>query len=478
MLEISIWILYIAIFILLVKKGNRHDFVLGGAVGFFVQSFAYIATYFSAVALVGFGGLAYMYGLQMMSVALGNVIFGTLFVYLFFAWRTKDMQTKLVARTPAQLISLGHQIPCLRIILGLVFAIFLSVYAAAVIKGAAIMLQSILPFSLGIVIWILIAIVGLTVIFGGLRGVLLTEAMQGCVMLLGILFLGYTVFSLIGGPIDGIIALNALPPTKMANNGFTSFSSGGQGFFIMSLTIVTSIAVWAQPQIIQRHFALSSKTEVKKSLVLASLGSLVLVGGMYFVSALSRLILPEIAHPDAVIPTLVEMYLPSLAKQFFVLAIVSASLSTCTALFHIVGSSITEDFLGKKTNRKVWFLGIGICMLISGITAQMEGQIIAIIHTSSWSIIGATALVPYLTLILWKEANPIPALISAITGFISCLAYYLLITPRTRLMELFEVSETVAAFPPFVFAVFCSIIIYGLVKIICFSKNESKIILE
>ncbi len=462
MLEVSIWVLYIALFIFLVKKGSGHDMVLGGAVGFFVQSFAYIATYFSAVALVGFGGLAYLYGMQMMSVALGNVLFGTLFVYLFFAWNTKQAQLDLQARTPAQLLALGHKIPSLRIFLGLVFTVFLSIYAAAVVKGAAIMLQGILPFSLVVNIWILIAVVGLTVIFGGLRGVLLTEAMQGCVMLIGILFLGYTVFSKVGGPIDGLLALAELPPTDRANNGFTSLSSGGQGFFIMSLTIVTSIAVWAQPQIIQRHFALSSKTEVKKSLVLASFGSLILVGGMYFISALSRLILPEISHPDAVIPTLVDLYLPSIAKQFFVLAIVSASLSTCTALFHIAGSSITEDILQRKTSKVVWFSGIALCMLICGLTAQAEGQFIAIIHTSAWSIIGASALVPYLSLILWKQSNAKAAICSALMGFVSCMSYYLLISPQTRIANPFAPSDLIASFPPFVFGIICSAIIYCL----------------
>ncbi len=472
MLEASIWVIYILAFFFLAKKGSSDDSVVGGTVGFFVQAFAYVATYFSAVALVGFGGLAYMYGMQMMTVALGNVIFGTCFVYLFLAWRTKKVQSRLEARTPAQLLALWHNIPALRVFLGLVFAVFLSVYAAAVIKGAAIMLESILPFSLGTTIWLLVVVVGIAVLWGGMRGVLLTEAMQGCVMLFGILFLIYAVLSRVGGPIDGFIALSQLPANAQATNGFTSFSSGGQGFFIFSMAVVTSIAVWAQPQIIQRHFSIASKKEMMKSLVLASVASLVLVGGMYYISSLSRLILPEISHPDNVIPTLVDMYLPTIAKQFFVLAIVSASLSSCTALFHIASSSLIEDISGKKANKKMWALGITFCILISGITAQMEGQFIALIHTTSWSVIGAATMTPYLAMVFYKQSSARAAIVSAVTGFVTCLAYYILCTPQTRVFgNIFNVSDSVAAFPPFVVGFVCSTLVF--IFVVLFEQRKS-----
>ncbi len=476
MFELLIWVAYFLLFFFLAKKGSGYDSLSGGKIGFFVQSFAYVATYFSAVALVGFGGLAYMYGLQMMLVALGNVLFGIVFAYLFLAWRTKKLQLKLEARTPAQMLSKGHNIPFLRVFLGFVFALFLSIYGAAVIKGAAIMLQSIIPVSLTQSIWILIAVVGSAVMWGGLRGVLLTEAMQGCVMLIGIGFLIILVLQEVNGPIEGVKALMALEPTALANNGFAALSSGSQGYFVFSLTLVTSIAVWGQPQIIQRHFSLTNKQEIKKSVILASAVSLFVVGGMYFISSLSRLILPEISNPDAVISQLVDLYLPPFAKQLFVLAVVSASLSTCTALFHIASSSLTEDLTGRKTNKKTWALGILFCMTISGTTAMMEGQFIALIHTTSWSVIGATTLVPYLALLFFKSSNAKAGLLSALTGFTLCLGQYLVFTPQTRIFtHNFEVPFLLEAFPPFLVGVIFASLVYVFVALLSRSKENTSL---
>ncbi len=421
-----IWLGYIAVFIWLARKGSGHDAMATGRVGFVIQALAYVATYISAVALVGFGGLSYMYGMQMLLVATGNVWLGTWLVYRYLAWPTRVCQRNLQARTPTQLIAKGHKSPLLGKALALVFAIFLGVYASAVIKGAALMLAQILPVPVWALIWIAAAVVGVVVFIGGLRGVLYTEAMQGIVMLVGIVLLIGAVLSKVGGPIEGMAQLAQLPPTPLANAGFLSLSTGEQGWFIISLVMVTSVAVWAQPQMMQRHFALNSPRQINRITPLAMLVLTVLVGGTYFVAALSRLILPDAASADEVVPHLVKMLMPDVGLQLFVLAIVSASLSTATALFHIAVSAIAEDLPGRPATRFSWFVGIVFCVLISGGSAQIKGQLIALLCTTSWSIVGATVLTSYVALVRFGKRSPIAAWLSCGLGFASCLLWYLL----------------------------------------------------
>ena len=453
--NLLLWGGYFAVFALLVAKGRRHDVALSGPVGFGVQAFAYVATYISAVALVGFGGLAHAYGLQMLLVAAGNVWLGTWAVYRFLAWPTRRWQQTLGARTPAQLLSLGHGSPLLGKSLAIIFALFLGVYASGVIKGAALLLGEIIPLPLSSLIWLVAFIVGAAVFFGGLRGVLYTEAMQGVVMLIGILMLISAVLAKVGGPFEGIHALASLPATEMANHGFTALSDGTQGLFVLSLTIVTSVAVWAQPQMIQRHFALSSPRQLSRITPLAMLILTVLVGGAYFISSLSRLLLPDVPNPDAVMPMLVKMLLPDFALQLFVLAIVSASLSTATAIYHIAVSSLTEDLFQTRGRRSAWLLGIAVCIVVSGGCAFLKGQFVALLCTTSWSIVGSTALVPYILLVCWNRRNGSAALSSALCGFVACLAWYLLAYGPTALFEpLF--GQTLAGIPPFFIGLGCS----------------------
>ena len=421
-----IWLGYIAAFIWLARKGQGHDAMATGRVGFVIQALAYVATYISAVALVGFGGLSYLYGMQMLLVAAGNVWLGTWFVYRYLAWPTRICQRNLQARTPTQLLAKGHKSPMLGKALSLIFAIFLGVYASAVIKGAALMLAQILPIPVWALVWIAAVVVGVVVFIGGLRGVLYTEAMQGVVMLVGIVLLIWAVLDRVGGPLEGNAQLAQLAPTTRANEGFLALSVGEQGWFVISLVMVTSVAVWSQPQRMQRHFALNSPRQINRITPLAMLVLTVLVGGTYFVAALSRIILPEIASADEVVPHLVKMLLPNAGLQVFVLAIVSASLSTATALYHIAVSAIAEDLPGKPATRFSWFLGIVFCVVVSGGSAQIKGQLIALLCTTSWSIVGATVLISYVALVRFGKRSALAACMSCGFGFTSCLLWYLL----------------------------------------------------
>lgn len=445
--NICIWAAYIAVFVWLARKGRGHDALTAGRVGFGIQAFAYVATYISAVALVGFGGLAYAYGLQMLLVAAGNVWLGTWMVYRFLAWPTRVCQRALDARTPTQLIAKGHESRALGKALAVLFAVFLGVYASAVIKGAALLLAQIVPLPVWLLVWAVALLVGFAVFVGGLRGVLYTEAMQGFVMLVGICMLVGAVFVAVGGPAQGIVKLAGLPHPPTVNNGFAALSSGEQGWFIISLVIVTSVAVWAQPQMIQRHFALASARQVDSITPLAMLVLTLLVGGAYFAASLSRLILPEVSSPDEVMPMLVRMLLPNAGLQLFVLAIVSASLSTATAIFHIAVSALAEDLPGRKASRRAWLYAIVFCVLLSGGCAQIKGQLIALLCTTSWSIVGSTVLVSYVALVRFGKRCPVAAWTSCTAGFLACMYWYLAASKNFSVLPLFW--DKAAIIPPF-----------------------------
>jgi len=346
----STWAGYALLLLWISRRAKGRDALLPGKVGVLVQAFAYMATYISAVALVGFGRLCHKYGLQMLLVAAGNVWLGTWFVYRYLAWPTRLFQKKYNAQTPAQLLSAAYGSVPLQVFLGAISAILLVVYGSAVFKGAALIIAGVLPISVNAAMALLVLVVGLSVIWGGLRGVLYTEALQGFIMLVGVLTLLYAVFRVVGGPVNGLRALSLLEPTADANRGFLSLASGKQGMSVLSLALVTSVGIWAQPQLIQRHFALSGKADATRVAPLAVFALVVVVGGMYFASALSRLVLgPEITNPDIVVPTLVHTLLPSFGQQLFALAIVSASLSTASALLHIASGSLWKDVLRLKT---------------------------------------------------------------------------------------------------------------------------------
>ena len=415
---LPLWIGYALALVAIAKFSRGRDALLPGRVGVAVQAFAYVATYVSAVALVGFGGLCYLFGMQMLLVAAGNVWFGTWFVYKYLAWPTRLWQRKLAARTPAELLAKAYGAPMLQTFIGAVSTLLLVVYGSAVFKGAAVMVSGVVPLSTNAALALLVVIVGVSVVWGGLRGVLYTEALQGLVMLIGVGALLVALLRAVGGPVEGIAALASLPPAKGADRGFLALSSGGAGLNVIFLAVVTSVGIWAQPQLIQRHFALRSQEEARRAAPLAMLALSVVVGGAYFASALSRVLLGGgITNPDTVLPILVNRLLPSLGRQLFALAIVSASLSTASALLHIASGSLGRDVLKKELKGNSWRAAVILCTAGSGLFALKSGSI--------WTLLACAIMAPYLALLAFgPRAGGFAASAGSLCGFAGSIAWY------------------------------------------------------
>ena len=464
MINLSIWLIYGIALVFLARWSKGHDVLLPGKVGVLIQALAYVATYVSAVALVGFSGLCYRYGLQMLLIAAGNMWLGTWFVYRFLAWPTRLWQRKLKARTPAEMLGTAADSKLFRIYLGGLSSALLIVYASAVFKGAAYMLSGVTGLSVTICLWSLILVVALSVSWGGLRGVLYTEALQGGIMLVGALALLFATLRAVGGPIEGITSLASLDATQHATNGFTALSSGQGGLFIFSLVSVTSIGVWAQPQLVQRHFALKSPKEAKRVIPFAMLSIGIVVGGAYFAGALSRLVLgPEVKSVDSVIPLLVSRLLPKVGGQIFAIAIVSASLSTASALLHIVAAAITNDILHRRPNNLIWKALVASCAVLSGIFATKNSQIIAMICTTSWTLLASAILIPYLALLIFGDnLKKLTFWGTSLSGLIPALAWYALaFAPTSQKIMNLSAPGIIGSIHPFFVGIACSMLGFG-----------------
>lgn len=396
-----IWLGYGAALLYLTCRSRGKNVLLPGRIGALVQAFAYVATYVSAVALVGFAGLGHSMGMQIQFVTFGCVWFGCWMVYKYVAWPTRVLQRALGVQTPIELLSKGFGSARLGKFYGVLSGVLILVYCSAVFKGGALILASAVPISTNQALGIMIGIVAISVLWGGLRAVLYTEALQGLIMSIGIILLVIGALRHVGGFEAAMSGMAAIPPTPRADRGFLAMSSGAGGMNIIFLMLVTSVGMWAQPQIIQRHFALKSRDEARRIIPMAMLIIAVLLGGALFVGGISRLILgPDVASADAVIPSIVQLVLPAAGVQLFALAIVSASLSTASALLHVSCATLGQDVLGKKLSGWNWRVAVLGGAIISGLFALYSSSIIALICATSWTLVAAAMWVPYMALII------------------------------------------------------------------------------
>lgn len=87
------------------KTSSASDYLVGGRqMNPFVMALSYGATFISASAIVGFGGVAAAFGMGIQWLCFLNMFIGVVIAFIFFGLRTRRMGAKLNVSTFPQLL--------------------------------------------------------------------------------------------------------------------------------------------------------------------------------------------------------------------------------------------------------------------------------------------------------------------------------------------------------------------------------------
>lgn len=185
--------IFAAVFALLGYLGYRKTktaedyFVAGRKMSGIIVAFSYGATFISAVALIGFSRIASIYGLSLLWLAFLNIFVGIIIAFVFYGFRTRKMGLSLKAMTLPELLGNRFNSPKLQSVSGLIIAVFMVIYTSAVFLAIASLFQVTfgIPYEACVIIFTIV--VGLYLIVGGLYAVMWTYAIQGMLMVIGML---------------------------------------------------------------------------------------------------------------------------------------------------------------------------------------------------------------------------------------------------------------------------------------------------
>ncbi|MEA1927678.1 MAG: sodium:solute symporter family protein, partial [Candidatus Auribacterota bacterium] len=308
---------------------------------------------------------------------------------VIFGDRTRRMGHQLDAHTFPELMGIRFRSRFIQGFSGLVIFLFMPLYTSVVIIGAAKFISSSFAIDYEIALFGFSTIVALYVIMGGLKGVMYTDAFQGTLMLVGMLFLLIFTYSRLGGVVEAHQQLTDMAPVARevfkgtGHQGWTAFPIfGSQFWWIMVSTIImgVGIGVLAQPQLVVRFMTVRSKRELNRAVLIGGFFILIVVGVVYVVGSLSNVfffqetgkiaIVTARGNVNEIIPKFIEGYLPEWFGIIFLLTLLAAAMSTISSQFHTMGTSIGRDFYekgirgGKQAIRSITVTRIGILIAI------------------------------------------------------------------------------------------------------------------
>ena len=433
------------------KTNSSEDFMIAGKDTHpFIMAMSYGATFISTAAIVGFGGVASQYGMSVLWLAFLNIIIGVFIAFVFLGKRTRRMGHALESLTFPEFLGKRFDSKFIHYFSGLVIFCAMPLYAAVVLIGAARFLESSLLIDFSIALLILSIIITFYVLFGGIRGVMYTDALQGTIMVLAMVFLLVFVYWLLGGidtantALTNMVNLYPAEALKTGGTGWTAFPKFGTPFWwslVSSTLIGVGIGVLAQPSLIVRFMTVKSDKELNRSVLIGGIFIAIMPTTAYIVGSLSNVYfydkLGKIAvdvvggNIDKVIPTFITMALPEWFVYIFLLSLIAAAMSTISSQLHTQGTAFGVDIYGTirdKSKQKLDLIAIILALVMA---YSLPGSVVALGTSLFFEICAAAFLPVFLGALYWKGITRLGAIAGIVSGTVVSLFWMIFVFKKT-----------------------------------------------
>ena len=428
-------------------------FIGSRSLGGFVLAMTTIATYGSVSSFVGGPGQAWSVGwgwvyMSAVQVTALFLLFGILGKKLALISR------KIGAITIIDVLRARYKSDAIANISAVIILLFFAAMMVAQFVGGAKLFESVTGYSyvIGLLIFGIVVISYTTV--GGFRGVAVTDAICGVMMIVGIVILAAGIL-VAGGGYENIMN------TIMAENpGMMDPLSDGQmpiGLYVTQWLLV-GVLTFCLPQSVVRCMGFKDEKALKNAMVVGT----VIIGLMMIcvtsLGVLSKGVLPGSLDEyggsvDNIIPSTIMSTLPAWLAGIAIVGPIAASISTVSSLLISSSSSIIKDMYmhysekrGKpiedarvSTLSRIFTYAVGIIVLVIAIAPP---DVIWKINMFAFGGLETAFLFVLVCGLFWKRANATGALLSLAGG---TLAYCAAMAAGFKVADLHQIVIGVTA---------------------------------
>jgi Na+/proline symporter len=426
------------------KTKTEEDFAVArGAFGPLMVAFAFAATIASGATFMSLPGMAYSKGFAAIwyPVVYPVAIYLGLILVVKLVKRAGD---RFRSNSIPEFMGQRYQSDFLRIAFALL-SVLLVFYVAAQIVAAATMFQVLLDLKYTTGILLSVSVIALYIGMGGTHADIMTDGVQGIMMVLIALIIAVTFVLAPGIEGSGPTAINSALVAQDPKLGWDNYFIEGDPLF-GSFALVMCIFLAHLPYAMSPHlgkltFALRDPKQLRTFLLIAiPVGSILgftVLGGLHA----RALVGPEI-KPDAAIPVLfTQLFHPFIAGMLSV-GVLSAIMSTSDGLFITIAVIFSNDLYKRtlapvihknKTEQQI----DRIALIISRVAIVFVGLVAVwlawnppkFLAVLLWIGVGgivAGMTGPLFIGSLWKRATKTGAIVSFLTGVLLYAYLYLI----------------------------------------------------
>ena len=412
------------------KTNSIGDFfVLSGKAGVLVSGIAYFSTQFSMGTFLGTPGTIYGVGYAGMAISVPGAVFCMILPALLIGRKLITLGHKYGFLTMADYLTDRYHSKKMSGVLGVMMLFFLVPMMGAQIIGAGVIVH---VFT-GLPEWVGVVGMGIIVILycmtGGMKGAMMTDVIQGSLMI-ATAVVTFIVSVVMGGGFSNINhtlqSMNEAYLTFPGANGYMPWT------YYVSNIVLWSFFTMGQPHLFTKFFAMKDHKTLFIAILLGT-------AGMFFSATLIEWAgvngiasIQNIEKADQIIPMILQRGMNPFLASIFIAGIVAAGMSTIDGILVTTTGAVTRDIYQKIINKnatdeavmslsKVVTVIIGIVVICFGVFQPGSIFEINLFAFSGMAIF----VVPILFGIYWKKATAKGAIASVIVGIISLLLFTL-----------------------------------------------------
>ncbi|ERK58933.1 sodium/pantothenate symporter [Gemella bergeri ATCC 700627] len=431
-----------------------------------VLAITLMSTYGSASTFLGGPGVAYKLGYGWVLLAVIQVVTGY-FVLLVLAKKFRKVAKEINAITISDYLKNRYKSNVVAYLSSLAMIVFLIAAMSAQWVGGAKLLSAFMGIEYKTGIFLISVIIIFCVVFGGLKNILITDMIQGLIMVFSTIILLYAVIHY-GGGVETITNNLLLTNEKI----LSPFGADGSltASYVSSFWVLVGVGVIGIPQIAINSMLYKNKRSLKQSIIVGSIVIFIVMFGVHLIGVMARGVFPDIKDYDSVIPIITLKILPWYLVALVLAAPMAAIITTVNAQFLLISSALIKDVLfnsktikEKITEKKVpvfvYTINILVIILIMFISMQPPSLIVNV-NLFAFGGLEATFLWPILLGLYWKYAEKYGAIMSIVFGLTSYI--------------IFKKVYIVKSIEPVVISLIISLVVFVLISLINSKKTIEK----
>lgn len=434
------------------KESAESFFMANRGVNAVLLPLTMIAAMQSTFAFLGAPGMYYTHGISYMVLILSQVWVALMVIY--FGNKIRILANKYNYISIGEYLQDRFQSRYINILASIISVamtmVFLSMQYVGNARAMQVVTGGFVPYNVAILIGVIFSLIYVTL--GGASGVVLIDAIQAVVLMVGIVIAAFIAL----GPVGGIQSLfqqtMESTPELLSRPGPNGFYESK--YWIMQF-IVLPFGIWFCPHIWARSLMAKDKKAIAMSAISIPVSQVLIYAfSTLFVGLAGHQLLGKIDAADNVLPMMMTNYSNWLLAAVIMAAAIAAGMSTINSMLLEISKIVSQDLVLHKRketvsnseNMKITRIIILVVAIISAaIALRPPATLVQVVQDVAYT--GLAQLAPgFILSLYWKKVSR--------QGVAAGMTFGIVVLFVLRILQL-----TPMGFPGFMWAFFGNIII-------------------